>query len=237
MEGGEFMSTLAEIVTQRPPTEEQPSPTRFPEEVHRETVSPADSIRNEQIQTLVQQLFFRLDSPPLRHVGLAPVEAQAETAALCLQAARVLAEQGTHDVALVDAGLSPVPLHTELGIEPPAHCQETPWVIAPRLWLVPRQSWLGDTPPQRVSHLHLAHLRDLTHEFDFSILCCAPVSGFTTRIGHSCDGLVLVVTANKTRRLVAAQIKEQLQKARIPLLGIVLTERRFPIPQGLYRSL
>jgi len=48
---------------------------------------------------------------------------------------------------------------------------------------------------------------------------------------------VLVLTANKTRRLVAAQIKDQLSKAKVPLLGTVLAERRFPVPQGLYRSL
>jgi Mrp family chromosome partitioning ATPase len=49
--------------------------------------------------------------------------------------------------------------------------------------------------------------------------------------------MVLVLTANKTRRLVAAQIKEQLNKSQIALLGTVLVERRFPVPQGLYRSL
>jgi Mrp family chromosome partitioning ATPase len=48
---------------------------------------------------------------------------------------------------------------------------------------------------------------------------------------------VLVLTANQTRRLVAAQIKEQLRKAQVPLLGTVLAKRRFPVPQGLYRSL
>jgi Mrp family chromosome partitioning ATPase len=56
-------------------------------------------------------------------------------------------------------------------------------------------------------------------------------------MGQACDGLVLVLAANKTRRLVAAQIKDQLRRAQIPLLGTVLAERRFPIPQGLYRSL
>jgi len=50
-------------------------------------------------------------------------------------------------------------------------------------------------------------------------------------------GLVLVLTANKTRRLVAAQIKDQMSQARVPLLGTVLAERRFPVPQGLYRGL
>jgi capsular polysaccharide biosynthesis protein len=103
--------------------------------------------------------------------------------------------------------------------------------------MVPRQSWLPDACGLRLSDRNLSRLRELTTEFDFSILWCAPVSWLTTSIGHACDGMVLVLTANKTRRLVAAQIKDQLRKAQVRLLGTVLAERRFPVPQGLYRSL
>ena len=56
-------------------------------------------------------------------------------------------------------------------------------------------------------------------------------------IARTWDGLVLVLAANKTRRLVASQMKDQLSKAQVPVLGTVLTGRRFPVPQGLYRSL
>ena len=83
----------------------------------------------------------------------------------------------------------------------------------------------------------MSRLRELTAEFDFSILSCAPVSWLTATIGQTCDGLVLVLTANRTRRLVALQIKDQLRQAQVPLLGTVLADRRFPVPQGLYRSL
>ena len=103
--------------------------------------------------------------------------------------------------------------------------------------MVPRQSWLSDEGGQRITEQNLARLRELTTEFDFSILWCAPVSWLTLSIGQVCDGVVLVLTANKTRRLVAAQIKDQLNQAQVPLLGTVLAERRFPVPQGLYRSL
>ncbi|MGA2457672.1 MAG: hypothetical protein ABSF85_08900 [Terriglobales bacterium] len=103
--------------------------------------------------------------------------------------------------------------------------------------MVPRQSWLPDTGGRRLTDQNLSRLRELTTEFDFSILWCAPVSWLTASIGQACDGLVLVLTANKTRRLVAAQIKLQLSKAQVPLLGTVLAERRFPVPQGLYRNL
>jgi Mrp family chromosome partitioning ATPase len=109
--------------------------------------------------------------------------------------------------------------------------------MAPRLWLVPRQSWLPASPGQRIPEQSFSRLRELMTEFDFAVLRCPGVSWLTTRIGHACDGLVLVLTANKTRRLVAAQMKNQLKKAHVPLLGTVLQERRLPVPEGLYRRL
>jgi hypothetical protein len=203
------------------------------------------AIRNDQIHSLVQQLFFRHESPPVRHVAFAPIEASTETANLCLEVARVLAEEGKYDVGLIDAHSDRLlpqseSLQTQLRIPSPSHPQAS-WPIGPRLWMVPRRSWLtnpeGQRAGQRVTEQDLSRLRELTSEFDFSILWCAPVSWLTASIVQACDGLVLVLTANKTRRLVAAQVKDQLDKAQVLLLGTVLAERRFPVPQGLYRSL
>ena len=83
----------------------------------------------------------------------------------------------------------------------------------------------------------MERLRELMAEFDFSIVTCPPVSWLTAKLGHGCDGLVLVLTANRTRRMVAAQVKQRLDQSGIPLLGTVLAERSFPVPEGLYRSL
>ncbi len=127
-------------------------------------------------------------------------------------------------------------LQEELQI-PPSRRGEANWPIAPRLWMVPRQNWFHEADGEGVTDENLSRLREVTTEFDFCILCCAPVSWLTASIGRTCDGLVLVLSANKTRRIVAAQIKNQLNRAQVPLLGSVLAERRFPVPQGLYRSL
>lgn len=51
------------------------------------------------------------------------------------------------------------------------------------------------------------------------------------------DGVVLVVEAEKTRREVAAKVKEALLQADINLLGVILNKRRFHIPQWLYKTL
>ena len=225
------MSTFRELLEEIPSTAEQPriSPIREP-------IPKVVSVHSEQIHALVQQLFFRHESGPVRHVGFAAVEALAPTSVLCLEVAKALAEEGRYDVGLIDAYPDSAPLQTQLQIPSPSRA-EANWPIAPRLWMVPRQSWLPDANPHRINRQNLSRLRELTTEFDFSILWCAPVSWLTASVGQTCDGLVLVLTANKTRRLVAAQIKDQLIKAQVPLLGTVLAERRFPVPQGLYRSL
>ncbi len=235
------MNTLRELFVEPPPAVEQPRITpireRICEEVQPRAIASSASVHDEQIHGLVRQLFFRNESRPVRHVGFAPAEISIATATLCLAVARALAEEGRYDVGLVDAGIGPDRLETELQVAPPPSRVENPWPLAPRLWMAPRQIWLPDASGGRVSEQNLARLRETTAEFDFSVLWCAPVSWLTAGIGQNCDGLVLVLAAERTRRVVAARIKDQLGKAGVPLLGSVLAGRRFPVPQGLYRRL
>ena len=230
------MNTRDELLTERHATAEKQSVTPPREQAERKGVSLTASVHDDQIHALIQQLFFRHESKPVRHVGFATVEASTETATLCLEVAAALAEESKYDVGLIDAYPDSVPLETKLQIPSPNPAEAT-WPIAPRLWMVPRESWLPEDCGQRITDQNLSRLRELTTEFDFSILWCPPVSWRMASIGQTCDGLVLVLSANKTRRLVAAQIKDQLSKAQVPLLGTVLAERRFPVPRGLYRSL
>lgn len=194
-----------------------------------------DGVHEEQIQALLQQLFFRQDPALVRHVGFAAVDSETETAQLCLDVALALADSGSHGVGLIDARLQSEPLHTQLQI-PAGNRADAAWPVADRLWLAPRRSWLDDSP-QGIWNPSLTRLRSVTMEFDFSILCLDPLSWFTAKLSQSCQGLVMVLRANQTRRLVAAQMQENLRRARVPLLGTVLTGRRFPVPPSLYRSL
>jgi len=47
----------------------------------------------------------------------------------------------------------------------------------------------------------------------------------------------LVVEANLTRREVARKAKESLESANVRLLGAVLNNRTFPIPETIYRNI
>jgi Mrp family chromosome partitioning ATPase len=48
---------------------------------------------------------------------------------------------------------------------------------------------------------------------------------------------VLIVEANRTRRETVRRLKEQLEAAQVRILGAVLDQRTFPIPEKLYRKL
>ena len=51
------------------------------------------------------------------------------------------------------------------------------------------------------------------------------------------DGAALIVRASKTRRAAIEAVRNQLQAVEIPLLGAILLDRTFPIPEKLYRLL
>jgi hypothetical protein len=172
----------------------------------------------------------------VRHVGCAASEAGPANGQLCLSVAHALAASGRYDVGVIDAVALPAPPSGNSGSpdEPPEpqQCQ-----IASRLWHVPCRSWLQDEIAVSVSEESFTRLGEIASQFDFAIVSCPPVSPLTLKLGLACDGLVLVLTANTTRRLAAQQMKLRLEKAGVALLGTVLTERRFPVPEGLYRKL
>jgi hypothetical protein len=73
--------------------------------------------------------------------------------------------------------------------------------------------------------------------FDY-VLCASVVSdSLTPLLCGICDGTVLVITANQTRRESALRAKEILQQCHATLLGTVLHGRKFPIPESIYRRL
>jgi Mrp family chromosome partitioning ATPase len=51
------------------------------------------------------------------------------------------------------------------------------------------------------------------------------------------DGVIFVVEANSTRRETTKRFKESLEEVRVRVLGVVLNDRTFPIPESVYRKL
>lgn len=81
--------------------------------------------------------------------------------------------------------------------------------------------------------------QDLRSRFD-DIVLDLPASS-SSRLGlltaAHCDGVVVVVEAEKTRAPVVENLIVSLRAVRAPVLGTVLNRRRFHLPQRVYRWL
>jgi Mrp family chromosome partitioning ATPase len=105
------------------------------------------------------------------------------------------------------------------------------------LWLLTESS---KSRNHRASTTSLySRLCALRAEFDYSIVESRLAGGSceAAALGQLTDGIVLVLAAHKTRRAAALRFKETLETARTRILGSVLCERTFPIPDAIYRRL
>jgi Mrp family chromosome partitioning ATPase len=82
-------------------------------------------------------------------------------------------------------------------------------------------------------------LTELRCQFDYVLIDAAPMNTCKDCIvlGKSSDGVVLVLKANSSNRKAARKALQELQAARTTVLGAVLNQRTFPIPDSIYRRL
>lgn len=82
-------------------------------------------------------------------------------------------------------------------------------------------------------------MTELKEEYDYLLVDIPPLNVYPdgTVLGRMSNGLVLVIKANSSRREVAQRVVEEVKSSNIRLLGTILNERRFPIPEALYRYL
>jgi Mrp family chromosome partitioning ATPase len=107
------------------------------------------------------------------------------------------------------------------------------------LWLLSCGSFATDSPSLLSSDRLKALLTQLRKEFDYVLINVSAVilDGAASLWGPLVDGVILVVEANLTRREVARKAKESLESANVRLLGAVLSNRTFPIPETIYRNI
>jgi capsular exopolysaccharide synthesis family protein len=82
-------------------------------------------------------------------------------------------------------------------------------------------------------------LSNVRNSFDYAIFDSAPVTGFpeTQTLCAKVDGVILVVTYDKTRRQVALRAKKELEDAGANILGVVINRRKYYIPDWIYNRL
>jgi Mrp family chromosome partitioning ATPase len=112
-------------------------------------------------------------------------------------------------------------------------------IAGANLWFLPTDASAATPQGLSFSDRLLPRIAELKKEFDFVLIDAPPVSSFASAalLSQMSEGVILVVEAHGTRREAARRAKEALEGANVKLLGAILNNRTFPIPERLYRKL
>lgn len=225
------------------PSLAQPVDDNFPAAPALET----NGVAKQEIVKLVQKLFLTQQGP--RRVVFAGTEPGCGCSWMLARAAEELASQGRGTVCIVDCNLRSPGLHREFGMQNHHGLSDALTGAGPIRDYVHRWSsnlWLvscGASPESGISMLGSERMRarmaELRMTFDFVLIDAAPLSTCNDAIvlGGINDGVVLTIKANTSRRETARNALHELQTANVRVLGAVLNQRTFPIPEKLYKKL
>jgi hypothetical protein len=192
----------------------------------------------EQIRSLVQHVFLSNRERRVRQVIFSALEPETDVRGICERVGDVLALETEANIAVVLRGAEP--LRAE-GVERvagdgSAGLRQDASRLRSNLWQVPAAGADRDRGTCALLHSHLGGVR---REFEYSIVE-GPAAGESNEakvMAQFADGIILVLSAHRTRRAMARKIKETLEAAQVRILGTVLSDRVFPIPERIYRRL
>jgi Mrp family chromosome partitioning ATPase len=201
----------------------------------------------EEIAKLVINLFLLPGVQGPRQVVLAGTEAATGCSWMCARVGEVLASQTNKSVCLVDCNLRSPGLHREFAVDnhyglSDALLQSGPihryvsQLARRNLWLLSCGSATENWQDKVGSEVLRLRLQELRSNFDYVLIDAAPMNACTEAVvlGGMSDGIVMVLKANFTRREAAQKTLQQLKTANVPILGAVLNQRTFPIPNKIY---
>jgi receptor protein-tyrosine kinase len=208
--------------------------------------SHAGNTGGEEMLRLIQRIFFSDNESAPRQVVLCGVDDENGSSSVCASAGRTLAANSSRPVCVVDANVRSPHLSGLFGVEgtnpffgPSAPLREQCVKVGGNLWLA-GPNILADNSRVLLPPVQLKErLSQLRGEFEY-LLIDAPgtsVSGDAQLLSLVADAAILVIEANSTRRLTARKAMDALNAVGVCVLGTVLHNRSFPIPEGLYKRL
>ena len=237
----------AESEVRRSPVHTLP-PTRRVYEMR--PVPDVRALSSEELVKLIQTIFLMPATKSPKVVVFSASEAGAGCSSICAGAAEALAAHVAEPVCLVDSNLRYPALHTCFGIDNTRGLGEALVSSQPvrefvrevpgtGVCLLP--SGLNSSPLRGTMNSSRLTLRieELHKEFPYVLMDSPPVNVYSDAIslGQLADGVVLVVSANSTRKEAARKAKRNFESAGARVLGVVMNNRTYPIPQVIYDRL
>jgi Mrp family chromosome partitioning ATPase len=233
-----------------PATEERAVAARKDERAGAQRLTKAESVAREESLRLVQRLFLSPGPDRPKAVMFAEIDTENGCSGLCAGIAKLLAESASGSVCLVEGNFRTPSLPEVLGVDnhyglgnalrQEGAIKAFGKQLGPdNFWLVSAGSLVQDSVNVLAGDRMKERVRELRGEFDYVVMNAPPLTAYADGmiLGRLVDGVVLVLEANGTRREAALRVTEGLRAARIPVLGAVLNNRTFPIPDALYKRL
>jgi len=167
--------------------------------------------------------------------------------------AEILALRGVGHVCLVDANIRSPLLHVNYGVRNDGglaqamsgtgsvrhYAQRLSQTERGGLWLLPVGSTQNGDDGVFTAEPASGRIQELLAAFDHVVINAAPVAKHpaTSVFGAHVDAVVLIAEANVTRRRAARAAADTLRASGAHVLGTVLNNRTFAIPEAIYRRL
>jgi succinoglycan biosynthesis transport protein ExoP len=180
---------------------------------------------------------------PAKQVVFAAVDGYADAGTTCGRVSMTMASRLPGSVCVIEAERNDPSLEYVLK-NGHAHTNVLPGKIArlahriqENLWLLRADEFFEGAIPS-LAGLR-SRLSELRREFDYTVIHAPAVGACseTGLLGQIADGLILVLDERKTRRATAREAKQVLLDTSVRLLGVVINDRQFPIPEPIYRKL
>jgi len=197
-----------------------------------------------ELMGLAQNVFLMGSGDRPRAVLFCGIDRENESSTICFELGRLLAAYSGRSVCLVDGDVHESRLMQRVN-ESRIPVQNDSWragcaQIAPNLWAADAD--LVDPAHQGVlpeADALRTMLIELKRSFYFVIINAPGLNDRNDAgvLGQIADATVLVIEANSTRRAAALKAKQSLQSMNVHILGTVLNNRTFPIPEQIYSRL
>ena len=208
-----------------------------------------DAIAREEEFKLVQRVFPGNQGSP-RVALFASLEGESGCGSICARTGKILASRAEGPVCVVDANFQTPSLHEYFGVENLKGLAEAAVESGPiqnfvqqipehDLWLMPSGMSASQLRFPTLADGIRARIKELRDTFRYVVIHSGPLRlhASTMQLSRWTDGVVLVVEANSTRKEAARRVKDNLAAANVSVLGVVLNNRVFPIPDAIYRRL
>jgi Mrp family chromosome partitioning ATPase len=228
----------------------EPAPTPIPVPSNEPLQFAMESSQLAELTKMVQRMFLLPGSEYNHTVVFTSSDGGNGCSWICARVAELLASQVTGTVCVVDANLQSPTMHEQFSVANHHGLADAlrqtgtirgyvSQLSRRNLALVSCGSDARDAQSLVTTDRMRMRLNELRSEFDYVLIDCPAmsVSNVALSLGSVADGVVLVLKANATRKDRARGAVRDLQAAKVKVLGAVLNQRTFPIPEKIYNKL